>query len=276
MRGPALVLLLALAPGAARSAEILAAANEPLMPSTKDALESLRAGCTVQITTASAGRPLPEGPHGVIVAFGGHAALRAQEEGSPMVVALAPSFRGEESDQVLVRVAMTPSPERFVELLAKAGVKRLLAVRAVPADRDFARRAAEAGKSAGVEIDDQLLSSPDRLPGLLRRVGPRADAVWLAPDPAVVTPETFGVAREFARARSIPFFAPSAGLVSDEIRGELTVSFADCGREAARAASELLGGRSVARIVYPGSPSREAPIASSTAPVTSTAPLINR
>ncbi|PIR18998.1 MAG: hypothetical protein COV48_04440 [Elusimicrobia bacterium CG11_big_fil_rev_8_21_14_0_20_64_6] len=70
----------------------------------------------------------------------------------------------------------------------------------------------------------------------------------------MVTRERFNVAREFARARSIPFFAPAAGLVSHEIHGELTVTFRDCGREAARAARELLAGRNIHGVVYPAAP----------------------
>jgi hypothetical protein len=134
-------------------------------------------------------------------------------------------------------------------------VRRLLAVRAVAAEPEFVRRAAEAGKRAGIVIVDEILPEPGALPRLLRGDGARADAIWLAPDPGAVTPETFSVAREFARARAIPFFAPAAGFVKEEIRGELAVSFRDCGREAALAAKELLAGRPVAEVVYAREPS---------------------
>jgi hypothetical protein len=186
-----------------------------------------------------------------------------------MVVALAPAYRDDGRGLPTVRVAMTPSPERFVSFLAAAGVRRLLAVRAVPAEPEFVQRAAEAGKLSGVVIKDEILPEPDGLPRLLRGAGSSADAVWLAPDPGTVTPETFGVTREFSRARAIPFFAPAPGLVSDEIRGELTVSFRDCGREAARAAKEILAGRLAAKVVYPGPASRAAAVVLSTVPAES-------
>lgn len=177
--------------------------------------------------------------------------MRARQNGAPVVVALAPAYRPDGRGPATVRVAMTPAPERLMSLLAAAGVRRLLAVRAVPAEPDFLRRASEAGQKVGVAIDDRILPGPDVLPRLLRRDGVLADGVWLAPDPGSVTPETFGAAREFSRARAVPFFAPAAGLVMDEVRGDLTVSFRDCGREAARAARELLAGREVAKVVYP-------------------------
>jgi putative ABC transport system substrate-binding protein len=259
----ALILLLLLAPASAFAAQVLVVVSQPLSPSYREALEGLRAEFTGTFEIASADRALPPGPHGVIVALGGRAASRARQAGSPLIVALAPSYRAEAAT---ILVAMTPSPERFVSFLAAAGVRRLLAVRAAPADPEFVRRVADAGKLAGVAIDDEILQSPEDLPRLLRGAGERADAVWLAPDPTAVTPETFGVVREYARARSVPFFAPAAGLVMDEVRGEITVSFRDCGRAAARAAQEILAGRSVAKVVYPGAAAQEKQIALSTAP----------
>lgn len=255
----ALMSLILLAPAVARGAQALVVMNEPLSASSREALEGLRAEWAGPIEIASAARPLPPGDHGVIIAFGGRAAMRARLSGAPLVVALAPSYRAESRAFPTVRVAMTPSPERFVNLLAAAGVHRLLAVREVPAEPEFVRRAEAAGKRSDVVIEDEILTAPDGLPRLLRGAGMRADALWLAPDPGVVTPEAFTVAREFSRARAIPFFAPAAGLVKKEIRGELAVSFRDCGRQAALAAQELLAGRTVAVVVYPREPSAQNP-----------------
>lgn len=254
-RASALTILLALAPAAANAAQALVVLNEPFSPSYREALEGLRAEWAETIETTPADRPLPPGPHGVIIALGRRAAMRARRDGAPLVVALAPAYRAESPGPVTIRVAMTPSPERFVNLLAAAGVHRLLAVRAGAAEPEFVRRAEAAGKRYGVVIEDGILSAPDGLPRLLRGAGARADAIWLAPDPGTVTPEAFRVARDFARARDIPFFSPAAGLVKEEIRGELAVSFRDCGREAALAAKEVLAGRRVAAVVYPSEPS---------------------
>lgn len=248
MRGAALVLMLA---GAvpARAARLLVVISEPPSASTREALDGFRSVSTETIEIVSAERKLPPGPYGVIVAFGARAAARARSGHAPTIIALAPSIREGRAAEVVV--ALTPPPERFIDILAAAGVHRLLAVRAAPADADFNLRARAAGKLAGVEIENALLPSPDALPDLLRRVGPGSDAIWLAPDPATVTAETFAVMRELARGRGIPFFAPSVGLVSDGIRGDFSVSFRECGREARRAALELLAGRPLPKIIYP-------------------------
>jgi len=266
----ALIALLLLAPAAARAAQALVVVSEPLSASFREALDGFLAEWGEPVDTALAGRALPPGPRAVVVAFGGRAASRARRDRAPMIVALAPGFRDEGRAAATVRVAMTPSPESFVGALAAAGVKRLLAVRTVAADPEFLQRAAAAGERAGVRIDEGILEGADGLPHLLRTDGLLADGVWLAPDPGSVTPENFGAAREFARARSLPFFAPAAGLVMDEVRGDLTVSFRECGREAARAARELLAGRVTAKTVYPPS------AAEATTVLKSTTPLENR
>lgn len=245
---PCLVLacLLVLAGSRARAQEAIVVVNEPQSAGYREALEGLREEWARPLRVVPAGRPLPEGPHGVIIALGGSAAAWARRSGAPTVVALAPADRG-----ATVFVALTPSPERFVDLLSARGVTRLLAVRSIPAEEMFSRRASSAAKSAGLTIEDAILRSPRVLPSVLRRAGRRADAVWLAPDPDSVTPATFAAAKEFSRARGIPFFAPAAGLVSDGSLGDLAVSFRDCGREAARAARDLLAGRPVPKVVYP-------------------------
>lgn len=259
----ALMILLLQAPAAARAAETLVVLSEPLSSAHREALDGLRAELGETIEIASADRSLPPGPHGVVVAFGSRAALRARRAGAPMVVALAPAYRGE-NPMKTVRVAMTPSPDRFVTVLAAAGVRRLFAVRSGERGGDFLRSAAEAGKRVGVTIEEGTLSSAQDLPQALRKSGRDADAIWLAPDPAVVSPEAFAVAREYARARAILFFAPAAGLVKDEVRGELTVTFRDCGREAGRAAREILAGHDIAEVVYAAGPIAEGAVILST------------
>ena len=251
------LLLLLLIPIPARAARLLVVLNEPLSLSYREALEGLRAEWTDTIETAPADRPLPLGPHGVIIALGQRAALKSRAAGTPLVVALAPAYRADGPAPATVIIAMTPSPERLVRFLAAAGVKRLLALRSTPAEAEFARRAAEAGKAVGVVIEDGIIRAQDDLPLLLRDAGARADALWLTPDPTAVTPLNFAVAKEYARVRSIPFFAPSTGLVSGDVRCELAVSFRACGREAARAARGILVGRPAAKIIYPGEPANQ-------------------
>ncbi|MBI2789754.1 MAG: hypothetical protein HYX59_13830, partial [Elusimicrobia bacterium] len=172
-----------------QSGAALVVFSEPLEPPYREALDGLLSQWTESLETSPAGRPLPPGPHGVIIALGGRAAKAARRADAPLVVTLAPSYPGRGRRSATVVVEMTPSPERIVRLLAAAGVRHLVAVRATPSEPGFARRASAAGFVAGVGIEDAVLRPPESLSALLRRSGRRADAVWLAPDPAAVMPE---------------------------------------------------------------------------------------
>lgn len=251
MRSAALAGLLIAGSVPARGGSALVMVSEPMLPCYREALEGVRAEWKGPLEVAVAGRPGPRRPYAVTIALGGAAAREALHAGVPTVSALAPGDRG-----ATVRVALTPSPETVVAVLAAIGVRRLLAIRSSPAEADFSRRAGAGAAAAGIEIEYAILSSPDGLPALLRRAGRKADGIWLSPEPGAVTPATFAATREYARARRIPFFAPAPGLVGTDSRGDLSVSFGDCGRRAARAARELQAGRPVPKVVYPGEADR--------------------
>lgn len=242
-----MMLLVSLCSAEERGGEALVVVSEPLSSAHREALDGLEEGWAGSLHVTAADRPLPAGPHGVVIAFGGGAAAAARRDGAPLIAALAPGYRG-----AAVLVALTPSPERIVSLLAGRGVRRLLVVRAAPPEEEFSRRVSSAAAAAGLMITNARLASPQRLPSLLRREGLEADAIWLAPDPEAVTPVNFAAIMEFSRARGALFFAPAAGLVSKDSLGDLTVTFRDCGREAGRAARELLDGRHVPSVVYAG------------------------
>ena len=83
----ALIILMVMAPAAACAARALVVFNEPFSASYREAFEGLRAEWAETLETAPADRALPPGPHGVIIALGGRAAMRAGRDGAPLVVA---------------------------------------------------------------------------------------------------------------------------------------------------------------------------------------------
>lgn len=249
-----LVFLLASTAPAAAPAKVIVVIRDRPTPPYQEALAGARAEWGRPLEVYSVGQPLPPGPVGVVITLGARAARSARRLGAPLIAALAPSHYARGDPPGTVRVAMTPSPERVIDLLKAAGVRRLLAVRASPADAEFSRRAAIAGSTAGVDIEDAVVASSDELSGVLRLAGERADGIWLVPDPDAVTPENYEALRRFTRARGMPFFAPSPGLVAEGARGELAVSFRECGVQAARAARGLATGRPFAPVVYSGDP----------------------
>ena len=263
MRAALLALLLA---PAARAERLLVVLPEHASAPYQEALEGIRAAWTGELETATDAKSLPEKPGDVVIALGARAARRARACGSPVVVALAPSFRAP-ARRGLVRVLMTPAPEDIARRLAGSGVKRLLLLHSGNGHAEFARRAEEEARREGIEIVLATIAVGEDLPSALRRAG-EADAVWLAPDPDLVVPETFLAVREFAKALAIPFFAPTPGLAKDGARPDLAASFKDCGRAAALAAAELAAGRPVAEAVHPAA-AEWAAAASSVSPSTS-------
>jgi hypothetical protein len=97
---------------------------------------------------------------------------------------------------------------------------------------------------------------PEELPALLRSLPP-SDALWLAPDPALVTPTTFAAACEYARSRGVPYFAPAPGLTERGATPGLAPDFLAAGLRAAAAARVALAGGGVLEEAFPAAESSQ-------------------
>ncbi len=88
------------------------------------------------------------------------------------------------------------------------------------------------------------------LPSLLRGLH-EIDALWLAPDSTLVTPTTFGAAREYSRSAGVTFFAPAPALAAQGAVAGLAPDFRSSGLRAGAAAREALAGIPVDEDAYP-------------------------
>ncbi len=96
------------------------------------------------------------------------------------------------------------------------------------------------------------MESSQDLPDHLRRlVAHRADALWLPPDPLLVTSQNFTALREFSASNQIPFYVPNEGLVEKGGVASVSSSFRDIGRAAALAATEALSVRPGRKEIHP-------------------------
>lgn len=191
----------------------------------------------------------------VIVAFGGAAAVQPYPKGATLVVCLAPGLKTRSSHRgPVVRVMMKPPAGKLLlELLRlQPGLKRL-AVLSRGLDTDaYAAELKHAGAALGMEILIPAASGPDGVAGALRaghQAG--ADAVWLAPDPLLVTPANFETIKRFSWDNRLPFYAPSRGLAVAGAAAAVSVSPAEQGRQTAILALRALAGRSLPEFVYP-------------------------
>ncbi|MBI3564218.1 MAG: hypothetical protein HY079_03365 [Elusimicrobia bacterium] len=196
---------------------------------------------------------LPPGTR-VVVALGGHAARKRLPAKTVLITALCPGFeaRRGDADAPLVRVRLTPSPAEFVRRLQRLSprTKRVAMLWDAEASGRYAAEVRDAARARGVEVVATEVAESGDLPGALRSL-PDVDAIWLAPDPDLVTPGVFAEVAEAARARGAAFFSPAPGLTHAGADAGLAPTFRAAGLRAGQAAREALTARPASEAVYP-------------------------
>lgn len=112
-------------------------------------------------------------------------------------------------------VRMQPPPDLVLaqlQLLAPE-VKRVGIMLSTTNNDPMVGEAIQAARNAGYTVIARRLSSERDVRAALRRLPNEVDAVWLLPDPLVVTPRNFQVLQAEAVAARVPVLAYSEGLV---------------------------------------------------------------
>lgn len=194
------------------------------------------------VTVVAAGSSIPPDAR-AFVAFGAKAAARELPSDAIVTACLAPAVESAEGD-ALNRVSLMPDPAtlvaRSVALLPNLKVLRVFW--SSESSREDAAELARAGAERGLTVQLERVSPPTRLPSRLRGLDGKADALWLMPDPALVTEESFAVLREYAAAEKIAFLAPTEGLAERGATATIAVTFRDMGRAAAASLRARLEG----------------------------------
>lgn len=249
----ALLFLLAalLGPAPARAAKVVAvlSADHGIYRKALGGFEAAF-GSTVAVRLAS-GDSLLDADTRVVVAIGGRAALRSYPAGVSVVYCLAPPVYLDGARGPAVHVRRVPSPASLLERIQAAQPRaRVLAVLwSQPSFHDYVRELAAHGKRSGLAVLSLPADASD-LPRLLRLIEGRAQAVWLAPDPQLVTPANFKLIRDFADRGKFAFYAPTAELVQEGATASVSVAPEEMGRSAAAAAQRLLAGEAGPPEVY--------------------------
>ena len=249
----ALVLSLFCA-GSARAGEIVVVAPEAPMLPYQEALQGVcdaLGACPPVLKAADALQIPPEVR--VIIALGGRAARLRYPAHATLVTALTPGFDarpGREGSVVHVRLTFSPSEFARKLKLLQPNVRRAVLLWSEPTSGRYTSAVRVAAAALGWEAVPVQVPDPEDIPALLRSL-PAADAVWLAPDPGLVTRMTFDAAREYARTRGAAFFAPAPGLADRGADPGLAPSFRAAGLRAGMAARETLGTERVPEDAYP-------------------------
>ncbi|UPT73688.1 MAG: hypothetical protein M0D55_17825 [Elusimicrobiota bacterium] len=143
---------------------------------------------------------------------------------------------------------MKPDPRALVDRLRSIHPKlKRLAV--IGNANDTEAWAAEV-RRAGLEVVVAKPSGADAVPEALRGLAGKADAIWLCPDPSLVTPQAFQAIKQFSWDHSAPFYAPTAGLAAAGAAAAVSVVPAESGRRAAELVRLALAGEDLPDLVY--------------------------
>lgn len=199
---------------------------------------------------------LPGSPR-VVVAFGSKAAQQPYPPQATVVVCMAPATPaagGEGTPQRRVRVHMLPEPRAFVDVVRRLqpGLRRLEALTVLDAEGAYLEAMRRYAGTHGLEVRREELQDADLLPERLRRLArEHVEALWLPPDPLLITPRNFAVLKEFSRVNGVPLYVPTAGFVEAGATAAIAPGFRDVGAAAARATLDLLAGRPVPDEIFP-------------------------
>lgn len=212
-------------------------------------------GSPVPMLTVSGGKVRIPTEARVVVAFGGKAARLGYPRRVALVYGVAPGTlverEGRRGQSTWIR--MIPRADVLLSRLRllQPSLKRLAVLWSDRAFVDTLERLREAGRPLGVSIVSQRVASVKGLPDQLRGLQGRADAVWLAPDPLLITPDNFALILNFARANRLAFYAPTDGILEKGAAACVGVSSRETGKQAAAAAKALLAGDFVPAQLYP-------------------------
>ena len=219
------------------------------------AFDGLRAafGADVPLRLAAADLALDPDTR-VVVAIGGRAALHEYPSGVSVVYCLAPSMDVAAARWAAgrrARVRVVPKPAALIaKVKSLQPAARSVALLWSSAEYDeYASQVAAEGKHAGIEVLAHPVEPTEILRALPLLRG-RAQAVWLAPDPLLVTPAAFRMIAAVTARAGIAFYAPSADLVQEGATAAIAVSPYDMGRAAAGAVRLALAGKPLPSDLY--------------------------
>lgn len=168
------------------------------------------------------------------------------------VSVLAAGLAAGEGRGTHVRVSLCPPPAEAVAQLRRLrpGLRRVGVLWSYEDFRPWVEGFARAAQAEGLGAEASRLPDPEAVPARLRSWAGQVDALWLVPDPVLVTPEYLMMLREYAQSAHVPLFASLAGLTEKGAAAAVTVPYREQGRAAARALLAARAGSAPAPVVF--------------------------
>lgn len=208
-------------------------------------------GRPLQVFDLDAQKAGPPGGLKTAVAFGAKAASFDYPRATSVIALIAPGF-APRAGRAFSIISSFPEPAQAASAYKKLqpALARLAVLYLSPGPAAYLADLTAAGKRLGVEIIPVPLASPDDFPAALRALRARADALWLLPEPALITKTSLSVLTEFSCAGKLPFYAPSSGLAELGAAASFAPDLADTAGAAAAALQRSLAGEKLPPVIY--------------------------
>lgn len=212
-------------------------------------------GTALRVVDLSRGDSIPEHAK-VIIAIGGRAAIHDYPRNVALVYCVAPTLilKSDPHNAPRIKVYVSPAPRLLMPRLKslQPSLVRLGFIYINPAYERYIAEMRREEAGTGIQVDPKQVRSIEQMPDQLRAIKGQVDALWLPPDPALITPQSFELLRLFSLGNSIPLYVPMEGLAEKGATAAVGVSFRDMGRKAGVLAAQLLSGSIVESNIYYG------------------------
>jgi len=212
-------------------------------------------GRTVQVVTLAKAAPKLDAGVSVAVLFGAKAALAEYPPHIAKVYCMAPGIPWKEADanSTSAFVQMMPRPQALLSKLKEIqpGMRSLAVLWTSPSMGAYCGELRKAAAESDIRLLITQVGGALSVPEALRRLTEIPDAMWLAPDPALVNASTFATLKDFSVLNRIAFYAPTDGLAEKGALASVAIGFKEIGRAAAQAAARIMEGKKPENPVYP-------------------------
>jgi len=202
------------------------------------------------------GEPVLSKDTRIVIAVGGKAALHSYPDDVVLIYCLAPGLNlAAKGKRRTIGVETSPPLQTMVSRLKQLqpAMKRLGVIWVSESVEKSLATKDQVKAAVGVEIVSTHLESADDLPKVLRKLKGSVDALWLPPDPQLISRANLATIQSFSWANKIPFYAPTAALAAQGAVAAISSTFEEMGKAAGKAARGVQQGTPVGGTVYPES-----------------------
>jgi putative ABC transport system substrate-binding protein len=180
----------------------------------------------------------------LVLAVGGRALAETRAiRQTPLVSVFSYGIQLTDPPSNLVRVKMLAQAERFAALFRALGAKRVGTVLS-RSSSSYAAQAAETFRQAGIRLVVREARKPGEVAKQLEVLKDTVDALWLMPDPAIVTSETVEAIALCSMRHRLPLVSFSYAHLKKGAVAAFAIDLEDLGKQAAETVSRIMAGES--------------------------------